>query len=231
MQDPLEFYNQGIKEHGGVLGARSQYYGDFMQKYFAPTPQMETMKQLAAFKHLIPGKIYTYQYSPSGGAGPLGWYDTRPMIISIRHYTSPHTKNHIEFGLNLNFMPPKMKQIVIQRLYQTYQGIIDANMRLNELGNYTQNRPTFTGTHDFMKVLDFLWDSVGKTAYKFALRNYIYPNMSNIKTIDYADWGKILFIEPKDVTGASIGKIYKQYYQYKLNITKGTKKNKQNSRK
>ena len=221
--DPVKFYKDGSRQHGGVQAAKVYYYNDFTNKYFTPIVQESTVQQLLAFKHLIPGKIYTYQYSPIG-AGTLDWYDTRPIIISIRHYKAESTSNPIEFGINLNFLPAQAKKIVLDRLYQTYRSLIDRNMRNIESGNILNQKPLFTDTHDFIKVLDYLWDSVGNTNYRFACRNYIFDRMKNIKAVDYSDWGQILFLESRDITGASIGQIYKEYYDSKHKKTKQKKK-------
>ena len=68
-----------------------------------------------------------------------------------------------------------------------------------------------------------MWNSVGNTNYRFACRNYIFDRMKNIKTVDYSDWGQILFLESRDITGASIGQIYKEYYDSKHKKTKQKK--------
>lgn len=221
--DPIQFYKDGSKKHGGITAAKPYYYSYMTKKYFSPVVQESTIQQLLAFKHLIPGKIYTYQYSPIGG-DKLDFYDTRPIIISIRNYKAESTDNPIEFGINLNFLPPQVKKIILARLYLTYHSLIERNMENLKAGNNLLQKPLFVGTHDFMKVLYYLWDSVGNTHYRFACRNYIFSRMQNIKCVDYEDWGAILFLESKDMVGATIGDIYKRYYYSKLHPNKSKKK-------
>lgn len=211
---PRSYYTQAINESGGYFGAKSKNYSKFMSKYFSPIPDLNVMTYLLAFRHLMHGKIYTFNYSPVG-ADKLDFYDTRPIIISIKHFKADTTQNEIEFGLNLNFMPPKMKAVVLERLYTTYYSIINANYKKSLDNKHLTQRPLFIGTYDYMAVLDYLWESVGNTAYRFAIRNYIRPNMSNIKEVAYEDWGKIMFIDSKEICGASLGEVYKKYWDFK----------------
>lgn len=214
MIDPIEFYHSAITQYG-LVPAKKKFFGEFASKYFSPYPQEGVREQLLAYQHLLSGKMYTFMYSPMY-TDKLAFYDTRPIIISLKSYTAKSTQNKIELGLNINFIPPEMRMIVLSRLYETYRVILNENRQQLENLNYLDQRPLFIDTYDFMLTLDYLWESVGNTGYKFALRNYIFDRMSDIKAIDYDDWGKSIFIDSQQTAGASIGEIYHKYWQYKL---------------
>ena len=78
-------------------------------------------------------------------------------LLFVKHFLAETTNNNIELGINLNFIPPKMKAIILQRLYNTYKSIIEKNMENMNKGNILSQRPLFVGTYDFMGVLDYLW--------------------------------------------------------------------------
>lgn len=224
MVDPLNFYNDALHQYG-FSKSKVIYTREFMDKYFNSSVQESTVFQMSAFNRLLTGKMYTFNYNPLN-KDILDFYDTRPLIISLKNFKAKTTKNNIELGLNINFIPPEVRLWVLSRFYNVYKGILDYNEEKMSKGEVLNQKELFTASYNIMRVLDGLLEFVGKTAYRFALRNYISERIVIPKSVDYDDWAKAVFIDSQEMAGASISEIYKKYWDYKLkrNIFKKRKK-------
>lgn len=94
---------------------------------------------------------------------------------------------------------------------------MDSNQELEKSGNFGRGqKPLFTEAYDYMAILDHILETLGKTAYRFAIRNYITDRIEYDRVIEYQDYGKLSFIETQDVVGVPLPEIYNQYWAYKL---------------
>jgi len=194
--------------------ANAVVYKYFLEKYFVPKPpkKPDLVKQL---KNLFPGKIYTYMYDPKY-KDKLDYYDTRPIMLCIKTEFNTNTNNLLDFGINFNFVPLEVKNLMLNALWDTFKPKIEFNRKKMKKSEIMGQKPLFTEAYDYMELLDTIWEYLAKSAYRFALRNYIYKRMAFIKEIYYEDWGLIPFIMTKDVVGKELGHIFREYWAYKL---------------
>lgn len=208
---PKEIYHDISKKMGWIDSERT-VYKYFLEKYFRPkhTKQSKTISQL---KDLIPGKIYTYDYDPKY-KDRMAYYDGRPIMLCLK--TKNEDINNLLLGLNFNFIPREVKHFMISSLWDTYSRLIEFNQTKIDKNQSKQQKQIFTQSYDYMQVLDNIWEYFQKTDYKFALRSYMYDRMSNIKEIEYSDWGFIPIITSKDMTGLELPLIFRDYWAEKL---------------
>ena len=213
LESPKEVYQEYLK-HFGLQGGRRVVYEYFRDNYFEPIPKMNREDVIKEYKKLIPGRVYTYNYDPLYPDN-LSFLDKRPIILCIKEDINKNTKNHVHLGINFNFVPNKVRLNLLEVLFKSFEKLImqDANRRIKDRqGRVT---PIFKPNFDYYGVLEYLWNTVAKSGFKFALRNYVFSQMDNVKMVDYDLWGLITFLESKDITGASFGQIHKLYWTQK----------------
>ena len=223
LNGPQKFWKTyGSKK--GMFGGRQKVYEYFKEEYFMPIKN-EAADLGRYFNFLIPGRIYTYKYWPQH-ADKLAYYDRQPMMLCLKHYIHPNTKNNLQVGINLNFIPPEIRVYMIDQIVKGFKNMIlqDIEHRKNDTGR-ERNLLLFTDNFDYYKLLDYLLETVLRSGWKFAIRQYIWENADNIKMVDYADWMLIPFIFSKDFVGASPEDVYQIYWDSKrkgeLNKRKG----------
>lgn len=211
---PLNFYK--IKENiEGWEKSGHNVYKYFMKEYFKPVKNPRT-DIITNFKFLIPGRIYTYQYDPLY-KDVLDFYDKRPIMLCIKNYIHPKTKNNLQLGINLNFIPKEIRVFIIESIWKSFKKIIERDLEQRELDQDPKLRQTmlFTDTFDYYGLLEYLLGTVAKTNWKFAIRQYIWERIDNAKFIDYTDWRYISFLEAKDLVGISERELLKIYWKDK----------------
>jgi hypothetical protein len=218
MISPIASYKYYVNKYG-LVGAQKHVYEFFTEKYFKASNNSANVAIVKKLPFFVPGRIYTYKYDPKY-KDVLAWYDERPLMLSIRHFKAESTGNLIETGINLNFIPPQMRVLILQSLYNVYHPIMEANNMLDNKKRSGKQRALFTESYDYMGVLDWIFDMVSKTAYRFAIRNYIKQRVYYPKAISYSDFGKCALLLTKDTVGASLDDIFKEYWDYKIQANK-----------
>ena len=202
----------------GMHRAQKITYEYFNDSYFRPTPSNDKEDIIKNLKHLLAGRMYTFQYDPLY-KDTLSFYDERPIMLCIKSYIHPNTKNRLQMGINLNFIPMEIRMFLLETLWKAYKPIIEVDIRRRTYDGKIQpvGRQTklFTDTYDFMAILDYLWQTMAKSGWRFALRQYIWDRIYNGKFIDYDDWGYTTLIDTKDTVGESIEQIHKIYWKKK----------------
>jgi len=207
---PKEVFNE-ITNKMSWHEASQKVYKFFLEKYFKPVPPKapDLVKQL---KGLFPGKIYTFIYDPKY-RDILEYFDERPIMLSIKN-------DPINLGINFNFIPLEIKILMIDKLWDKFSDIIKYNQTKINKKQVMQQKPLFFESYDYMKLLDLIWEYTQKTAYRFAIRRYLYDRITMPKEIAYSDWGLIPFINSKDIVGLELSEIYRLYWAYKLQSDK-----------
>jgi len=207
---PKDVFNE-IQNKMSWHEASQKVYKILFEKYFKPTPPKapDLVRQLKGF---FPGKIYTFMYDPKL-RDVLQYFDERPIMLSIK--TEP-----INLGINFNFIPLEMKTLMINTLWDTFSAVIEYNQTKINKKQVMQQKPLFLEGYDYMELLDVMWEYTQKSAYRFALRHYLYDRMAMPKEIAYSDWGLIPFIDSKDVVGKELSEIHRLYWAYKLQQSK-----------
>jgi len=214
MIPPKEFY----KKNAGNTKLRNSSYKLFLEKYQMgkPDPDGFKLNERKLFKHgssnfFIPGKIYTFKYDPLY-KDRLDYYDTRPIILCHDTYRAPGTKNDIIVGVNLNFLPEKIKAGTLQVFYEQFKHDIEKGE------NAASRKSIYIATrliNQLKKWLSTIKIFESKNIhYGFSYRQYIRSRIKMSSLVEYDDWNLIPFIKAQDIMGKSLTEIYNEYYSY-----------------
>ena len=209
-----------------------QYFND---KYFKePFTNYWIIEQTERFKarqlkFFMPGRIYTYQYMPHG-TDVLDFYDKRPMVYIIGEYVSKSSGKHIVQGVNLNFLPEKVKAKFIDTAYRIFGDaykVADEMSDEDRLASMMQINQLVTNWY-FMS-LNF--DKNAKIGLSFAVRNYNVKRIMNPVLIEVEDFEMIPYFVPKEMMKLPIGGIYALYLKNRIELLqKSEKRNKDANR-
>lgn len=214
MIPPKDFY----RKNAGNAKLRNDAYKFFIEKYQMGKPDMDGFKlnERKLFKHgtsnfFIPGKIYTFQYDPLY-KDRLDYYDTRPIILCHDTYRAKGTKNDIVVGVNLNFLPEKIKAGTLQIFYEQFKGDIEAGIKSAD------KKSVFISTRMITQLKNWLTSvkifESKNIHYGFSYRQYIRSRIRLSSLVEYDDWNYIPFIKSQDINGKSLNDIYNEYYAY-----------------
>ena len=159
----------------------------------------------------IPGKIYTYEYDPLY-KNELDYFDRRPIILCNGSY-SAGTGNEILQGINLNFLPEKARVQTLDVFYKSFESTIKQSYQSAHHQKVFLNISKIVSFFsEWLNVLKVFGDN-GGVGYEFAYRNYIISRIKNLRYVEYDHWEMIPFLNPKEITGASIADIYTTYWK------------------
>lgn len=203
---------------------RKTAYEYFNDKYIeAPFQNYWIIEQTERFKakglrFFMPGRVYTYQYDPEG-KDILDFYDKRPMVYIIGEYISKSTGKRILQGVNLNFLPEKVKAKFIDTAYRIFGDaykIADEMSDEDRLASMMQINNLVTNWY-FMAIN---FDKNAKIGLSFAVRNYDITRIKNPVLIEVEDFEMIPYFVPKEMMGLPIGGIYALYFRNRIEILK-----------
>lgn len=163
-------------------------------------------------KELEPGKIYTFQYDPLY-KDKLSFYDNMPMNFIIGHIeTKSGTRN--PYGINLSFIPPRVRVKILDKILDIYMKEIDENRKIiSEFKTLYNHFPTKPIDIDYNKCKKLLKNS----GFEFAIRSYIYTRMeTEPMIITYDDWWRMPTFPSQFIEKMNVMAIYGRY-QRKMN--------------
>lgn len=162
---------------------------------------------------LIPGKIYTFAYDPKY-KDKLSFYDNRPINFILGHQESADSKVPNAFGINLSFIPPKIRSAILDEIRRVFGTmIIQPNEEAIRKGKISSIRK-MPIDYDLVKMM------LAKSGFEFALRSYIYDRMkTSPQIIDYHEWWRTALFASKYIKKMNILSIY---WEYKRHIDKET---------
>jgi len=223
MESPAATYQKNLKERPEM---KKEAYKYFFDKYFKnplrDTGFLETTERIAGSKRMqfIPGKIYTFQYSPLY-KDILDYYDKRPIVLVCGQWVAK-TGNTILTGINLNFLPEIARvntlEYYVKSMGNDLQTAYDKTQKANQVSIIPKAYQVLQNT----KALNNIFNNAGKIGFQFAMRNYIVDgtHMRQNVIVEYDDWEWIPFLQTKDVVGKSLGQIYKEYISVKTQLSK-----------
>lgn len=161
---------------------------------------------------LVPGKMYVFKYNPKL-KNKLDYYDKNPIVLSLGKYMNTK-EGRLDLGVNLNFLPPRVKNLLLSKIFDNYSRLIN-----NNISDYPDNAILQRFLPLNYKIAESILD---RYKVKFALRSYYMNRRYESAVVAYEHWPKMLMLDVKDIEGASIRKIYSQYYnQYRKRNQEG----------
>lgn len=211
---PQQQLNQYITEVGLQKAVREAnfYYRD---RYVAKKKEYNSLVDLSEgsvlrnsiLRGFVPGKVYTYNYDPKHKVD-LDYYDIRPLMLSLGHVKLNGGKGVMEIGINLHFLPPDAIQKIMELTWKVFQYKLEANFENLMKENYGNQIPL-----PIYQNAKKIYDLIGKTNYKFAIRCYLPNRMKDVQIVEYTDWKYIPLLETKWIIGITKAQLYEQYSQ------------------
>jgi len=141
-----------------------------------------------------PGKIYVFEYKTPKTQERLEWWDENPVVLAL----DPYEKNDV--GINLNLLPIKVKEELLDFVYDRMSGQIKSQtIGVKSENAIAQGQIGFSyqGAKSFLE----------RYGYDFAIRQYI-PNLKrNQAVVAYESWSKIALCDFIDLNGSTPAKI------------------------
>lgn len=139
-----------------------------------------------------PGKIYVFNYSPI--TKDLPWYDMNPVVLAIERVDDN------DLGVNLNLLPVKVKEQLLDDLYRRSEGVIkNASKGSKALNAKTQTslRITYEGMKTYLK----------QHGCDFAIRQYKPNRKSRQAVVSYNRWPDIALCDFISLNGTTVAQI------------------------
>jgi hypothetical protein len=209
-----------LREYVGSIGLQRAvkeanfYYRD---RYVVRNKQYNSLIDLSEgsvlrtsiLRGFIPGKVYTYNYDPKHKVD-LDYYDIRPLMLSLGHVMLKNGDGNrlMEIGINLHFLPPDAIQKIMELTWKVFQYKLEANFENLMKENYGNQVPL-----PIYQNAKKIYDLIGKTNYKFAIRCYLPNRMKDVQIVEYTDWKYIPLLETKWIIGITKAELYSKYAQ------------------
>ncbi len=223
--DFKKLYNAFIKHHGGVNKAK-KYAKTWLERE-RKFPIVNTSPDLRVYKgRMEAGKIYNYKYNPKT-KDDLAYYDKNPLVLALgpsRQYKG------LDIGINLNFLPPKVKlnlmtivynnsKSKIRRSRKKYSGIIRKGKTPNPIKDEYSSK---------------FWYTVAKRLIpkelSWAIRSYYADRRSKTVVISYNKWQEVSVLDIADMEGITLQKAYELYARVRKEQKRKEKKQRRKQR-
>jgi hypothetical protein len=151
----------------------------------------------------VPGKIYVFRYDNPVTEG-LQWWDKNPVVLALDPY------NNNDVGINLNLLPQKLKETLLDDVHIRLNGQIKTNeTRAAENAKAQgQLRLSYEGAKRYLD----------KYGFGFAIRQYIPGIKKKQAVVSYENWANIVlcdFADLQGITKEQLESLYKKYYKSK----------------
>ena len=172
----------------------------YSENYLSPASPTDIIEQ----PPLRWGQIYTFGYDPKW-KDKLSFYDNGPIILALGRKKDSNPP--LELGLNLAFIPPKIRIAILDKVYTTYIDQYDRQNMLREAQKIDTSEPVPIGYYIAKEIL------LG-SGFEFALRSYLLDHtMSPFRLIPQAEWWRTGLFSSRFIVKQNKWWIY---YRYKL---------------
>ena len=180
-----------VKEHGSVKAARS-----FANNWYSNGIRDRKVNEVSSVRERFrPGKIYSFDYSPI--TKDLQWYDKHPVVLAL------DSQNDNDLGVNLNLLPIRIKEQLLDDLYGALSGQIKSAK-----GKSAASDKPLKITYDGIKAY------LDRFGFGFAIRQYKPERKRNQAVITYKSWPKIALANLIELNGASIRMVRALHAEY-----------------
>lgn len=191
-----------FRDSGGYAKAKSIATNWFRDSLSA----REALEAKPTRKRFEPGKIYVFKYENPITEEKLKWWDKAPVVLAL------DTKDHTDIGINLNLLPAKFRQAMLDAIYERMESKIKNATKGTNASDARKQRPLLDLKYDNVKMF------LDRYGFGFAIRRYL-PNLKkNQSVVSYESWGKIAICEFAKIHGATVGEIRKEFQEYNANF-------------
>tara|TARA_R110001592_G_scaffold192795_1_gene439716 strand:+ start:11097 stop:11714 length:618 start_codon:yes stop_codon:yes gene_type:complete len=172
---------------------------DFIANGLGDSSNMAIVKTNQRF---LPGKIYIFDYEEPITEAKMPWWDAAPVVLSLGQDSGT------DIGLNLNLFPSTEREIIIEKIFNTFQGKIESATR----GNYNENalRQLPLAQCEYNRIINMM----RRYGIGYGVRRYL-PNLkANQGVIAYEKWVDITLVEGGNIQGAGIGQVHAGFRKY-----------------
>lgn len=158
-------------------------------------PEEENVDQMI----LHPGRIYSFIYNIKSDDN-----DLVPVVYFIKYIVDENKIKRL-IGININFIPPKIRVKIFDKITRIYSPFIDRAGRIIETGK-PKGQPQLTVTFDILSNI------LKGSGFEFAIRSYAVDRITKKPMIvSYDEWWKLLYLRPKMIRKVNPDKIYSDY--------------------
>lgn len=131
---------------------------------------------------IMPGQLIMFNYFEPATKEELEYYDAMPCTVFFNEFKTKDGQPRV-LGFNLHYYPPKMRYIVIDRIFSIFKPIYEKswNDPLKQGMSYMQYK--------------MLLEQLQEQGLDFGVREYIPNLMHSIRPIPPKDWSKAVFTE------------------------------------
>jgi hypothetical protein len=183
-----------VKESGGRNRAKKS-----AELWFETSRRKMNEKQVVFTRDKFqPGKIYVFRYDDPKYKNTLEWWDRNPVVLAI------YSEEENDLGINLNLLPIKIKEELLDFIYDRLEGLIKLNTMGNRANNAERQRHlslTYTVAKSFLERFGF----------DFAIRQYIPSRKANQAVVAYEKWPEVALCDFIDINGGTITQVHAMY--------------------
>lgn len=207
-----EFRKRYKTEKGAAIGA----YNKLKRTFFYPKKTSKFPYIVTDFRTAKIGNLYTFEYNSPKTADILEYYNTRPVILLVKTWYCENTKNLLFDGINVNFLPPEIRIIVLNTVFKEFE-----NRYLSQ-GRKIFPEAIIQNEEGMYHILKYLLNSLFKSGFEFAYRRYIFNLTDKVQHVFLSYWKCVAIYDTSDsdVVGASPYEIYNLYWDYRRNKAK-----------
>ena len=183
-----------VKESGGRNRAKKS-----SEQLFETSMKKIIEKQVVVTRDKFqPGKIYVFRYDDPKYKTTLEWWDRNPVVLAL------YAEGENDLGINLNLLPVKIKEELLDFIYDRLEGLIKLNTMGNRANNAERQRHlslTYTVAKSFLERFGF----------DFAIRQYIPSRKANQAVVAYEKWPEMALCDFIDINGGTITQVQAMY--------------------
>jgi len=178
---------RGIRELSKESGGKARAKGD-AESWFTDSRKAirETAVQTTS-RRFRPGQLYVFRYEDPKYAE---WWDKNPCVLAL----DPAGGN--DCGINLNMLPPNVKEELLDVVYERFQGFIKG-----QDGKPAKSQAQLGLSYDGAKGF------LAKFGFDFAIRQYIPSRKSQQAVVSFEHWSRIALCDFTDLEGKGVGAI------------------------
>lgn len=146
------------------------------------------------------GKLYLFRYINPKTKDILDYFDTEPLVLCLGHYISK-SGSIVEMGINLHFLPLKVRQSVLIKVFDMYRRAYKGEMYRTP-----------------QKTVPVKWQQIAAPLEQygaaFAFRSYLPERRQLAVEFKYEDWHNAVFIPSTKYSGIAFDQLRTLWAQF-----------------